>query len=501
MNDEIFNNENRENELPSSVPENESVHDPENDFSENTDRRAPKEAPSPFSEEEPLSCESADCKQEPETTHESEAEAEPKFESKPEIPAFEPVPEPEPKQSHTSSNQGSINMQFKPRRTPTWVIVLICVIGALYLIISATLIVAFLDFSYFSRSDVPYSHQETVEGYDGEYEIQEHLEISESPKSEGAKTTDGALTVKQISEKIRASVVGVTCQSSANFSSSSVGSGIIMSEDGYIITNNHVIEGMTTIQVVLDDGETYDARLIGSDSRSDLAVIKINASNLKAAEFGDSDKLEQGDPAIAIGNPAGLQLQNTVTYGIISAINRDIIVEDRTMTLIQTDASINPGNSGGPLVNEFGQVIGINTVKVGISYYEGLGFAIPINTAKPIIDELISRGYVKGRPSIGITGTTLSERDSVFYGLPAGLIIEYVHPYSDAFKKGIRRGDIITKMNGTALSSTAEIKQIRDNFTAGDTVTLTIYRNSQEIDIDVILMDEATLSNSTAEAS
>lgn len=410
----------------------------------------------------------------------------------------EPVITPPPKSESTHSTTGSINMQFKPRKTPTWVIVLICVIGSLYLIISATLIITFLNFS---RDDLPFSNGQNVIEELKEPDVKEHLQINESPKSEGAKTTEGALTVKQISEKVRNSVVGVTGHTSNNFSSASVGSGIIMSSDGYIITNNHVIEGMTTIQVVLDNGETYDARLIGADSRSDLAVIKIEAKELQPAEFGDSDKLEQGDPAIAIGNPAGLQLQNTVTYGIISAINRDIIVEDRTMTLIQTDASINPGNSGGPLLNEFGQVIGINTIKVGISYYEGLGFAIPMNTAKPIIDELISRGYIKGRPSIGINGTAISDRDSAFYGIPAGMYIEYVHPYSDAFKKGIRRGDIITKMNGTALSSAAEIKKIRDNFVAGDTVTLTIYRNSREVDIDVILMDEATLSTSTAQAS
>ena len=410
----------------------------------------------------------------------------------------EPVITPPPKSESNHSTAGSINMQFKPRKTPTWVIVLICVIGSLYLIISATLIITFLNFS---RDDLPFSNGQNVIEELKEPDVKEHLQINESPKSEGAKTTEGALTVKQISEKVRNSVVGVTGHTSNNFSSASVGSGIIMSSDGYIITNNHVIEGMTTIQVVLDNGETYDARLIGADSRSDLAVIKIEAKELQPAEFGDSDKLEQGDPAIAIGNPAGLQLQNTVTYGIISAINRDIIVEDRTMTLIQTDASINPGNSGGPLLNEFGQVIGINTIKVGISYYEGLGFAIPMNTAKPIIDELISRGYIKGRPSIGINGTAISDRDSAFYGLPAGMYIEYVHPYSDAFKKGIRRGDIITKMNGTALSSAAEIKKIRDNFVAGDTVTLTIYRNSREVDIDVILMDEATLSTSTAQAS
>ncbi len=471
MNDELFNRQDDENEEnKTSVADDNPVTD-----SESTCASEPPE---------------------PENEKNDSEDTEPTKENPDNIFFRQFSPPPFGEQDYFS--QSSINMQFKPRKTPTWVIVLICVIGALYLIISSTLIVAFLKFSH---SDADVNPQNTIENTLDEHEVEDHLKVNESPRSEGAKTTDGALTVKQVSEKVRESVVGVTCQSTANFSSSSVGSGIIMSEDGYIITNNHVIEGMTTIQVVLDDGKTYDARLVGADSRSDLAVIKINATGLKAAEFGDSDKLEQGDPAIAIGNPAGLQLQNTVTYGIISAINRDIIVEDRTMTLIQTDASINPGNSGGPLVNEFGQVIGINTVKVGISYYEGLGFAIPINTAKPIIDELISRGYIKGRPSIGINGTTLSERDSMFYGLPAGLLIDYVHPYSDAFKKGIRRGDIITKMNGTALSSTAEIKKIRDNFTAGDTVTLTIYRNSQEVDIDVILMDEATLSTSQSEAS
>ena len=478
MNDELMNNRNGENE-ENTPPAADSFHESESEVSSGTSAETPTE--------ENVTAEEQSAQDEEKPSEEQPHEGS----------FFEQQTLPPYGDSAYFSN-GPINMQYKPRRTPTWVVVLICVIGALYLMISATLIVAFLKFSH---SDAPVNPQNAIENLIDENKVEDHLTINESPKSEGAKTTDGALTVKQISEKVRASVVGVTCQSTANFSSSSVGSGIIMSEDGYIITNNHVIEGMTTIQVVLDSGETYDARLIGSDSRSDLAVIKVNATGLKPAEFGDSDKLEQGDPAIAIGNPAGLQLQNTVTYGIISAINRDIIVEDRTMTLIQTDASINPGNSGGPLVNEFGQVIGINTVKVGISYYEGLGFAIPMNTAKPIIDELISRGYVKGRPSIGISGTTLSERDSMFYGLPAGLLIDYVHPYSDAFKKGIRRGDIITKMNGTALSSTAEIKKIRDNFTAGDKVTLTIYRNSQEVDIEVILMDEATLSTAQSEAS
>ncbi len=416
----------------------------------------------------------------------------PQNEPTPEAPEPEPTVEPE-------HRERPINMQYKKKKTSGWIIALICVFGAIYLAGSVFVISSFIkrsDFS-FDKPLPSFFSEEPIDTLPDSTEnnVVEHLVQNESPMSAGAKTTEGALTVKQISQKVRTSVVGVIGQSANSFSSSSVGSGIIMSSDGYIITNNHVIEGMTAINVVLDDGTSYQARIIGSDARTDLAVIKVEATNLVPAEFGDSDKLEQGDPAIAIGNPAGLQLQNTVTSGIISAINRDIIIEDRSMTLIQTDASINPGNSGGPLLNEFGQVIGINTIKVGISYYEGLGFAIPINTAKPIIDELITNGYIKGRPSIGINGQSISARDAAFYGLPEGLYVEYVHPHSDAFKKGLRRGDVITKMNGTKLSSTAEIKKIRDDFKAGDKVTLTIFRNGKETDMTIMLMDEAMLSS------
>ncbi len=427
------------------------------------------------------------------TPSEPEVNCEPKKEHKPEV-NYKPE----------DSSQSPINMNYKPRKTPAWVIILVCVLGTLYLVFSIYVISSgfkdkgfrnFNGFNFFQRDQKSEFFNSTPSTEpSSDKPIEDHLIQSETPVSEGAKTTDGALTVKQISQKVRISVVGVIGQNSDSFSSSSVGSGIIMSSDGYIITNNHVIEGMTAISVVLDDGTTYDAKIIGTDAHTDLAVIKVEATDLVAAEFGNSDVLEQGDPAIAIGNPAGLQLQNTVTFGIISAINRDIIIEDRSMTLIQTDASINPGNSGGPLVNEFGQVIGINTIKVGISYYEGLGFAIPINTAKPIIDELITNGYIKGRPSIGINGQSISARDAAFYGLPEGLYIEYVHPNSDAYKKGLRRGDVITKMNGTKLSSTAEIKKIRDNFKAGDEVTLTIFRSGKEYDLKIILMDEAELS-------
>lgn len=386
-----------------------------------------------------------------------------------------------------------INMQVKKKKKRRWIAVLITCAVAFYVLLTALIVVGGI--RWFTSKvhgggyqDAPFFSRE-------EPKVEEHLQIAPTPNDvEEAPAADGKLTVKQIAKKVRTSVVGVVAEGSMNFSSSSVGSGIIMSDDGYIITNNHVIENMNKISVVTDDGTSYNAYVIGTDSRTDLAVLKVDAQGLPAAEFGNSDLLEQGDLAVAIGNPAGIQLQNTVTTGVISAINRNIVVEDEEMTLIQTDASINPGNSGGPLVNEYGQVIGINTVKIGISYYEGLGFAIPINTAKPIIDELISRGYITGRPSIGISGATLSERDAAFYGLKAGMYVEFVHPYSDAYKKGLQAGDVIVAMNGTALTSQEEIKKIRDEHKAGDTVSITVFRQGREFTMDVVLMDEAELN-------
>ncbi|MEG2569985.1 MAG: trypsin-like peptidase domain-containing protein [Clostridia bacterium] len=419
------------------------------------------------------------------------------YDSPPEPPVFtgraddaQPVPP-----SYTSH----INMQVNERKKRRWLPITIGAIVLLYIILTAVLIGMVVHFArngglQIQRND---GHLEIAAGdkaNGNDEKINEHLKIQPPPSVSGGASANGRLSIKEVAKKVRTSVVGVISEGGADFSSSGVGSGIIMSADGYIITNNHVVEGMSKISVVTDAGKNYPAKVIGTDSRTDLAVLKITATGLPVAVFGNSDKLEQGDVAVAIGNPAGIQLQNTVTSGIISAINRDIIIEDREMTLIQTDASINPGNSGGPLVNEFGQVIGINTVKIGISYYEGLGFAIPINTVKPIVDERISRGYIKGRPSIGINGSSISERDAQYMGLVPGMYIEYVHPNSDAFKKGLQRGDIITKMNGTPLTSREEVKKVRDKFKAGDTVKLTVFRNGQTKDFNIILMDEAVLN-------
>lgn len=381
----------------------------------------------------------------------------------------------------------------RKRRKILW-IVLAVLIGYLLLMAAVVGTTAYLvsgnriDFSLFHK--------------DKEIKVEEHIQIQETPfVPDEEAAPDGTLTVKQIAKKVRPSVVGVVANGQSNnpfaSASSSVGSGIIMSEDGYIITNNHVIENTSSVSVILDDGTEYGARVIGADARTDLAVLKVEAKGLPAATFGNSDSLEQGDLAIAIGNPSGLQLQNTVTSGIISAINRDIIVEDQPMTLIQTDASINPGNSGGPLVNAYGQVIGINTVKIGVSYYEGLGFAIPMNSVKPIVDELISRGYIKGRPTIGISGDVLDERTAAYFNVPPGMYVDYIAPNSDAYRKGLMRGDIIVKVNGQPVRELGDIQKIRDEHVAGDSIELTVYRNGNTQNIRVILMDEAEMNRAT----
>ena len=320
------------------------------------------------------------------------------------------------------------------------------------------------------------------------------LNIVSSQESSDTTFSDeeDALCLQDIYSSVIDSVVSISSMTSSGTSS---GTGIIMSSDGYIITNHHVISGALSISVMTSGDQIYSATLIGSDEASDLAVLKVDADDLTAAEFGDSDSLRVGDLVVAIGDPLGVQLRGTMTDGIISAINRDLTVNDRKMTLIQTNAALNNGNSGGPLINCYGQVIGINTIKMS-SYYngaavEGLGFAIPISSAKPIIDELIANGYVAGRPAIGITGETLPTAFRAYYRLPNGIYLTYVNPKSDAAAKGIQEGDIITAINDTQVTSVDEMNTVKNDFSAGDTVTLTIYRGGQYYAVDVILMDQA----------
>ena len=322
------------------------------------------------------------------------------------------------------------------------------------------------------------------------------LNIVSSQESSDTTFSDeeDALCLQDIYSSVIDSVVSISSMTSSGTSS---GTGIIMSSDGYVITNHHVITGALVISVLTNDNQEFEAALVGSDEMSDLAVLKIDARGLQAAEFGDSSKLRVGDSVVAIGDPLGVQLRGTMTNGIISAINRDLTVGDRTMTLIQTNAALNNGNSGGPLINCYGQVIGINTVKMS-SYYtatasvEGLGFAIPISVAKPIIDELIENGYVAGRPAIGISGDSLPSYYRTYYRLPEGVYVTSVNEGSDAKAKRIREGDIVTAINGEKICSIDELNTVKNQYAAGDEVTLTIYRSGTYYEVTVTLVDQAT---------
>ena len=321
------------------------------------------------------------------------------------------------------------------------------------------------------------------------------LEISSSPAGVPTSASEdaGALSLQEIYRRCSGSVVSII---SVTQSGKASGTGIIMSADGYIITNHHVIENAQAVSVLTNDDKEYTASIVGSDETSDLAVLKIEASGLQAAEFGDSSVLQVGDSVVAIGDPLGVTLRGTMTDGIISAINRDLTVNDRTMNLIQTNAALNNGNSGGPLINCYGQVIGINTMKMSNFYsssttVEGIGFAIPIDTAKPIIDELIEKGYVSGRPAIGIDGETLPATYRIYYRLPEGIYVTRVYASSDAAAKGISEGDIITAINGIDVTTMEQLNRVKNQFTAGQTVTLTIYRSGSSYDVEIILMDRA----------
>ena len=322
------------------------------------------------------------------------------------------------------------------------------------------------------------------------------VEIESSPAAPATPASedeaDGALSLQEIYNKCIGSVVSITASAQSGKSS---GTGIVLSADGYLITNHHVIENAQVIAVQTSDDRQFQASIIGSDEASDLAVLKVDATDLQPAEFGDSGKLAVGDRVVAIGDPLGAQLRGTMTSGIVSAINRDLEVNDRTMTLIQTDAALNNGNSGGPLINCYGQVIGINTMKLR-SYYsttaEGLGFAIPMAVAKPILEELMENGYVAGRPAIGISYDTLPLAFRIYYNLPEGVYISAVYDGSDAQAKGVAAGDIITAVNGTRVTSIDELNRVKNQFTAGDSITLTLYNGGNYRDVEVTLIDQAT---------
>ena len=325
------------------------------------------------------------------------------------------------------------------------------------------------------------------------------LQINSKPESDSSNSSDNYDTAdgmagEDIYKKVNPSVVSVISTTSEGTGS---GSGVIMSKDGYIITNNHVVDGAQSVSVQLSDGTSLDAEIIGTDEQTDLAVIKVTpTSDLTAAEFGDSDELEPGEYAYAIGSPGGVQFANTITGGRISAINRDLTVNDRVMTLIQTDASINNGNSGGALINKYGQVVGITSAKLsgnafGSATVEGMGFAIPINTAKDIVDELIQNGYVSGRPSIGITGQNVESAD----GKVSGVQVYSIDSRAKAASEGLQVGDVITAVDGTPTPDMDKVNELKQDKKAGDKLTLSVYRisNGKTLNITITLTDSHDL--------
>ena len=273
------------------------------------------------------------------------------------------------------------------------------------------------------------------------------------------------------------------------------GSGIILSEDGLILTNTHVIENCDTASVTLFDNSSYDAALVGADSTSDIAVLRIEATGLTPASFGDSAELAIGDKVAAIGNPLGETFRMTLTDGIISAIDRGISYNGHSMTLLQTNTAINEGNSGGALFNMYGQVIGVTNMKMMSSYssIEGIGFAIPSSTIAAVADSLMQYGEVRGRTAIGITVGAIPENVTSHYDLPTGLYVSAVEEKSDAAAKGIQQGDIITAVNGNPASATSDILTVKNTLSVGDTITFTIWRDGETFDVDVILVDENDL--------
>ena len=298
------------------------------------------------------------------------------------------------------------------------------------------------------------------------------------------------LTIQEIYDKVTPSVVAVLGQQKLY---ASVGTGVIFSPDGYIVTNCHVIAGCSRCAVWITNAygvdKEYEAKVVGYDADADLAVLKVDGTDLPAAEFGVSDDLQVGDPVYAIGNPLGLELRNTLTDGIVSAINRDVDVDGVTMTLIQTTAALNSGNSGGPLINQYGQVIGINTIKMMSDYdtIEGLGFAIPSSLALRWINELIEFGELQPQPVLGVTVNRIPET------LPdgtIGLLLDEVWPGLSGDRAGLREGDFLVRFAGEDIVSLQQLLNIRRSLRVGDAVDVRVFRDGKYVDVVMIMMAE-----------
>ncbi|WP_054743226.1 S1C family serine protease [Cellulosilyticum ruminicola] len=314
--------------------------------------------------------------------------------------------------------------------------------------------------------------------------------------------TGSSLSVVEVASIAADSVVEITTEIATNgrhmqqFIAEGAGSGVVVSKEGYIVTNNHVINGASKITVRLRNGETYEATLVGTDSKTDVALLKIQGATLTPASLGDSDQLQVGELAVAIGNPLG-QLGGTVTNGIISALDREITLDGQTMNLLQTNAAINPGNSGGGLFNDQGQLVGLVVAKSAGSDVEGLGFAIPVNEVKNIVNELMNNGYVTGRPVLGVSVLQVdSLQTAMQYRLNRmGVYIQGLTPGTNSEKSGLAVGDCILAIDNQEVTDTADISKILQDKKVGDTVKMTISRDGQMLTKNLVLSENKPQSN------
>ncbi len=396
-------------------------------------------------------------------------------------------------------------------------------VKALAIVMSALFIMtlsAFLTYYFMNEKEDNRSHDFFVnstpskdESKDKSVNANIENEIVKAPERESGQTgveyTGEVLTRQQLIEFANPSVVGIKTQVQgySYFTGATVyegvGSGFILTESGYIVTNCHVIEDAMAIKVILENGNEYEATLVGSDELSDLAVLKIEPEEeLHTVVVGDSDMVVAGDSVIAIGCPAGIEFSGTATSGMVSMARREIAITDsygrvqKTMYVIQIDAPINPGNSGGPLLNDRGEVIGINTLKLSSTAYEGIGFALPINGVMEIVNQLCEKGvvvnrgaasYVKGKAALGITYNGLTEAEAEYYQVPRGVLVILATPGGAAQKSGIKGGDIIMKFNDTEIVETNDLISCLAKSNPYDEVTLTLWRDGAKVTVDVVL--------------
>lgn len=377
--------------------------------------------------------------------------------------------------------------------------------GALIAVISCFVIVGMLftiGLGIYKSSDLFDDFRNTVsDGGSDKTTTATKFQQYEKPNGADSVTQneDGSYNPDDLYTLTASSVVGVLNYTNGYTTAQGQGSGVIISEDGYIVTNAHVVSGADAVSVVIGtEKQEIEAKIIGSDARTDIAVLKIDKTGLDYLKLGNSNEIKVGEMVAAIGNPGGLSLSNSLTVGYVSGLDREVTIDNYTMNYLQTDAAINPGNSGGALINMYGQLIGINSAKISDTNYEGIGFAIPINNAVPIIESLIDNGYVKGRVRIGISVQEISEMASRFSNIPQGLMVYSVDVDCDCYGK-VQKGDIITEFNGTAVETTAELHNMLDGCSPGQTVTLKIYRTSRNIgsyvEVSVKLSEDTGTTN------